>query len=129
MIYYNKMKVNNWERIRGILLVYWIIHLIILISSVNFLHPPSPTPIGYRQFMWIGFISWILLILPLTLLYWFTLLKKFKRQKLTSILNMKNNEIINYLKYNNYKYYLSLNKTNNDSQIANKIRDEANELL
>ena len=123
------MKVNGWEKIRDILLVYWIIHLIILILSVSFLHPPSPTPIWYRQFMWIGFISWILLILPLTLLYGFTLSKKFKRQKLTSILNMENNEIISNLKHKNNKYYTSLNKTNNDSQIANKVRDAAKEFL
>ena len=42
---------------------------------------------------------------------------------------MKDNEIINNLKHKNYKYYRSLSKINNDHQIANKVRDAANELL
>ena len=129
MIYYKDMNMNRWERIREILLVYWIIHLIILIVSVSFLHPPSPTPIWFREFMWIGFISWILIILPLTLLYGFTLSTKFKRQKLTSILNMEDNEIINNLKHKNYNYYRSLSKINHDNQIVAKVRESANELL
>jgi hypothetical protein len=70
-----------------------------------------------------------LLILPLTLLYGYTLSIMFKRQKLTNILNMEDNEIINNLKHKNYKYYRSLSKINNVSQIANKVRDAAKEFL
>jgi hypothetical protein len=79
--------------------------------------------------MWIGFISWILLIFPLTFLDDYKLSREFKRQKLTRILNMEDNEIINNLKHKNYKYYRTLNKINNDSQIVKKVREAANDLL
>ena len=129
MLYKDHMNTNKWERIREILLAYWIIHLIILILSVSFFNPPSPTPIWFRQFMWIGFISWILLILPLSLLHSFALSIEYKRRKLIKILNMKDNQIIDYLKHKNYNYYRSLREISNDNQIATKVREVANELL
>lgn len=129
MIYYNVMKLNRWERIRKILLVYWIIHLFVLILCVVFLHPSSPTPIWFRQFMWVGFISWILIILPLSLLYGFTLLIEHKRRKLIIILNMKDKQIIDYLKNKNFTYYTSLREMSSDKQIVTKVREAANELL
>jgi hypothetical protein len=79
--------------------------------------------------MTFGFVSWIVIILPLTLLYSYTISIDFRRKKLIKIINMKENEVIDYLKHKNYRYYRFLREMSYDGQIVTKVREAANELL
>ena len=92
------IKISRWEKIGKMLVIEWILHLLVLFIIGNFLRPASPTPIWFRQFMWIGFISWILLTVPFSLSYGYTFFRDCRRKQLIKILDMADNEVIEYIR-------------------------------
>lgn len=123
------IKISRWEKIGKMLVIEWILHLLVLFIIGNFLRPASPTPIWFRQFMWIGFISWILLTVPFSLSYGYTFFRDCRRKQLIKILDMADNEVIEYLKNRNYGYYRFLREISYDGQIVSKIKDASKDML